>query len=91
MKKIIDKIFNRFSPETLTIVAIVMTLGLLIFQSWSFYKTLSCKYVVSQNGYTYTGRMLRSNHGLSMFTEDGRYIVLYDVSGPIEIKLKDNK
>lgn len=54
MKTFIDKVWYRFSTEIMIILAIIMTSIFLILTTVSIYKTLSYKYEVSQNGYTYT-------------------------------------
>lgn len=85
------KFWNRFSTQIIIIIAMIVTSGALVLAGFSMYNTFCYKYIVSQNGYTYTGRVLRDRHGLFMVTEDGRYVILYDAIGPIEMKLKENK
>jgi len=89
IRRLWEKLLNQ---EIIISIVCGLALSAYIFSGvYSAYSQLSNKYTVSQNGHTYTGRMLRSRSGLSMITEDGRYIILYDAIGPIEVELKEDK
>lgn len=84
--KILDKILER--PGIISGMYVIVVIILTVLGCYSLYNQLSNKYVVSQNGYRYTGRILRHNGGVTVFTEDGRFVAIYDYHGPIEIQLE---